>query len=155
MRRYPGFLRAAASEADPKSHFSRRCWLSFERNSAKIREICFALNNVQVKGFDLAPLVNKDLARRIRPASQKFSAASIMRRDLTALCRIVAFQDAQVGFSLGSGILCRFPGRIFLGMHRWDFHCFRNFMSIARNVIFPGKFYNIVQFPKKDSTPYF
>jgi hypothetical protein len=117
VRRYPGFLRAAASEADPKSHFSRRCWLSFERNSVKIREICFALNNVQVKGFDLAPLVNKDLARRIRPASQKFSAASIMRRDLTALCRIAAFQDAQVGFSLFPEFYvdcseCNFPWKI-------------------------------------------
>ena len=57
----------------------------------------------------LAPLVNKDLARRIRPASQKFSAASIMRRDLTALCRIAAFHDAQVGFSLVREFYVDFP----------------------------------------------
>lgn len=97
VRRYPGFLRAATSEADPRNHFSRRCWLSFERNSAKIREICFALNNVQVKGFDLAPLVNKDLTRRIRPANDKFAAEASMRRDLAAVCRIAAFQDGQAG----------------------------------------------------------
>jgi hypothetical protein len=110
-RRYPGFLRAAASEADPRNHFSRRCWLSFERNSAKIREICFALNNVQVKGFDLAPLVNKDLTRRIRPTSEKFCAATIMHRDLTAVCQIAAFQDAQVGLwkAEGEGEVVRNP----------------------------------------------
>ena len=106
-RRYPGFLRAAASDADPKSHFSRRCWLSFERNSAKIREICFALNNVQVKGFDLAPLVNKDLTRRMRPASENFSEEYVMRQDLTAVCRIAAFQDSQAGLwmeEVGEGV---------------------------------------------------
>lgn len=101
-RRYPGFLRAATSEADPKNHFSRRCWLSFERNSAKIREICFALNNVQVKGYDLAPLVNKDLTRRIRPANEKFAATSIMRRDRTALAAIAVFQDEQAGLWRGA-----------------------------------------------------
>jgi hypothetical protein len=94
-RRYPGFLRAAiTADADPRTHFSRRCWLSFERQGAKkIREICFALNNVPVKGFDLAPLVNKDLTRRIRPASDKlFAAEQIVRQDLAAACRIATFQ---------------------------------------------------------------
>lgn len=101
-RRYPGFLRAAASDADPKNHFSRRCWLSFERSSTKIREICFALNNIQVKGFDLAPLVNKDLTRRIRVASEKFASDYIMLKDLAAVRQIAAFQDSQAGLTSGS-----------------------------------------------------
>ena len=63
--KFPGFLRLALSEPDSNNRFVRKCWISFERN-AKIREICFGLNNIKIREHDLKPLVNKDLSKRIR-----------------------------------------------------------------------------------------
>jgi len=63
--KFPGYLRVALSEPDQNNKFTRKCWITFERN-AKIREICFGLNNLKIREHDLKPVVNKDLSKRIR-----------------------------------------------------------------------------------------
>jgi len=63
--KFPGYMRVALSEPDQNNKFTRKCWITFQRN-AKIREICFGLNNMKIREHDLKPVVNKDLSKRIR-----------------------------------------------------------------------------------------
>ncbi|KAG7257174.1 hypothetical protein CRUP_004548, partial [Coryphaenoides rupestris] len=60
--RYPGFLRVALSDPQPER---RRCWVTFDR-SVNIKEICWNLQNIRLKDCELAPVVNRDLSRRVR-----------------------------------------------------------------------------------------
>jgi len=96
VQKYPGFQRLAISEADPKINFSRRCWVSFARN-AKIREICFAMNNVQLKGLELQAVVNKDLSKRTRTVEDILNAEKVLEKDIKIALDIVKFQDAKRG----------------------------------------------------------
>jgi len=96
VNKYPGFLRLAISEADHKNNFNRRAWVTFERN-AKIREICFAINNTQLKGFEIQAVVNKDLSKRIRGVEAKYSADRIIAKDLDIALDILKFQDTKTG----------------------------------------------------------
>ena len=78
VQKFPGFLRLVLSEPDQNNKFTRKCWLTFERN-AKIREICFGLNNVKIREHDLKPVVNKDLSKRIRPVDWPATEPEVMQ----------------------------------------------------------------------------
>ena len=78
VKKFPGFLRLVLSEPDQNNKFTRKCWLTFERN-AKIREICFGLNNLKVREHDLKPVVNKDLSKRIRPVDWPATETEVMQ----------------------------------------------------------------------------
>jgi len=78
VKKFPGFLRLVLSEPDQNNKFTRKCWVSFERN-AKIREICFGLNNVKIREHDLKPVVNKDLSKRIRPVDWPSTEQEVMQ----------------------------------------------------------------------------
>jgi len=96
VEKYPGFQRLAISESDPKNNFSRRCWVSFQRN-AKIREICYAITNTPIKGLEVQAVVNKDLSKRTRALEPLLSAEAVLEKDLKIAMAIVKFQDARQG----------------------------------------------------------
>ena len=112
VSKYPGFLRLAISEADAKIGFSRRCWVSFQRN-AKIREICFALNNVQLKGLELQAVVNKDLSRRTRTTEDKVILQKVLETDFNTALAIIQFQ-------VGSRIFNSFKSLGFLKIFKYN-----------------------------------
>ena len=68
-------------DQDPAKKWARKAWATFER-SAKIKEICFNLNNVRIRGKELEPVVNKDLSKRVRAVPIKFRDQMIARNDI-------------------------------------------------------------------------
>ena len=93
-RKFPGYMRLALSEPDVNNKFVRKCWISFERN-AKIREICFSLNNVKIREHDLKPLVNKDLSKRIRVVDWPSCDSSVIRLSIEKCGDIIRFLDKR------------------------------------------------------------
>ena len=79
VKKYPGFLRLVLSEPDQNNKFTRKCWITFQRD-AKIREICFGLNNVKIRDQDLKPVVNKDLSKRIRTVDWPATEQEVIQR---------------------------------------------------------------------------
>ena len=51
-KKYPGFLRAAIADPQPERRWFRRGWITFGRE-VKIKEICYALNNIRLRDFEL------------------------------------------------------------------------------------------------------
>ena len=87
VQKFPGFIRLVLSEPDQNNKFTRKCWVTFERD-AKIREICFGLNNVKIREHDLKPVVNKDLSKRIRPVDWPATEQEVMQRAV-AKCQLL------------------------------------------------------------------
>ena len=59
----------------------RRGWITFERD-VKIKEICYSLNNIRLRDFELGPIVNRDLSRRIRPVNGITVDRKVVRNDI-------------------------------------------------------------------------
>jgi len=95
-RKFPGYMRLALSEPDVNNKFVRKCWISFERN-AKIREICFGLNNIKIREHDLKPLVNKDLSKRIRVVDWPACDNSVIRLSIKKCGNIIQYLDKRSG----------------------------------------------------------
>uniref|UniRef100_A0AAY5F2X4 Serrate RNA effector molecule homolog n=1 Tax=Electrophorus electricus TaxID=8005 RepID=A0AAY5F2X4_ELEEL len=79
-RRYPGFMRVCLSEPQPERRFFRRCWVTFDRG-VNIKEICWNLQNIRLRDCELAPVVNRDLARRVLRNDIKLAAKLIHAMD--------------------------------------------------------------------------
>jgi hypothetical protein len=106
--RYPGFIRVAIAEpAVTDRRMARRGWATFQRG-AKVREICFSLNGMRLRGWELNPVLNKDLTKRIRAAAESGKSAEgaarvslhdrrVVRSDLALACRLIAGLDKRRG----------------------------------------------------------
>ena len=105
--RYPGFIRVAIAEpAITDRRMARRGWATFTR-SAKVREICFSMVGSRLRGWELAPVINKDLTKRIRAAAAvgypsgsgdvSLHDRRVVRSDLRLASKLVAGLDSRRG----------------------------------------------------------
>ncbi|XP_077990042.1 serrate RNA effector molecule homolog [Glandiceps talaboti] len=95
-KRYPGFLRVALADPQPERRFYRRGWITFDR-SVNIKEICWNLNNIRLRDCELAPVVNRDLTRRVRPVSGITSHRTIVKSDIKTAAKLVQMLDDKHG----------------------------------------------------------
>ncbi|KAM4565407.1 serrate RNA effector molecule homolog [Fundulus diaphanus] len=93
-RRYPGFLRVALSDPQPERRFFRRCWVTFDR-SVNIKETCWNLQNIRLKDCELAPVVNRDLSRRIRTVNGLTHHKPVVRNDIRLSARLIHSLDQR------------------------------------------------------------
>nr|XP_027195841.1 serrate RNA effector molecule homolog isoform X2 [Dermatophagoides pteronyssinus] len=93
-RKFPGFLRLAISEPQMDRRFNRRGWATYER-TVNIREICWNLNNVKIRGTELSPIVNRDLTRRIRSINGISSDKTVVRADIRHAAKLIMKLDQQ------------------------------------------------------------
>lgn len=93
-RRYPGFLRVALSDPQPERRFFRRCWVTFDR-SVNIKETCWNLQNIRLRDCELAPVVNRDLCRRVRSVNGLTHHKPVVRNDIRLSARLVHSLDQR------------------------------------------------------------
>lgn len=93
-RRYPGFLRAAIADPQPERRWFRRGWVTFERD-AKIKEICYNLNNIRLRDCELGPIVNRDLSRRIRTVNGITVDKKVVRNDIKLAAKVITNLDKR------------------------------------------------------------
>ncbi|XP_058239167.1 serrate RNA effector molecule homolog isoform X2 [Hemibagrus wyckioides] len=95
-RRYPGFMRVCLSEPQPERRFFRRCWVTFDRG-VNIKEICWNLQNIRLRDCELAPGVNRDLARRVRNVNGITQHKQILRNDIKLSAKLIHALDEREG----------------------------------------------------------
>ena len=100
-KKFPGYRRICVSAPDPSKKWTMKSWITYER-SAKIREICFNLNNTKIKDKDLDSVVNKDLSKRVRPVSSIYTEQKIARNDVRIAAKIITTLDAKHKLSADS-----------------------------------------------------
>ncbi|XP_030648519.1 serrate RNA effector molecule homolog isoform X2 [Chanos chanos] len=93
-RRYPGFMRVCLSEPQPERRFFRRCWVTFDR-SVNIKEICWNLQNIRLRDCELAPGVNRDLARRVRNVNGITQHKQVLRNDIKLAAKLIHALDER------------------------------------------------------------
>merc|ERR1712008_366583 len=93
-KRYPGFLRAAIADPQPERRWFRRGWITFERD-VKIKEICYSLNNIRLRDFELGPIVNRDLSRRIRTVNGITVDRKVVRNDIKLAAKVITNLDQK------------------------------------------------------------
>ncbi|XP_028322276.1 serrate RNA effector molecule homolog [Gouania willdenowi] len=91
-RRYPGFLRVCLSDPHPERRFFRRCWVTFDR-STNIKEVCWNLQNIRLRDCELAPGVNRDLARRVRNVNGITQHKQVLRNDIKLAAKLIHALD--------------------------------------------------------------
>uniref|UniRef100_UPI00358FDD07 serrate RNA effector molecule homolog isoform X2 n=1 Tax=Myxine glutinosa TaxID=7769 RepID=UPI00358FDD07 len=102
-RQYPGFIRVALSEPQPDGRFYRRAWVTFERN-VNIKEICWSLQNIRLRDCELSPVVNRDLARRVRSASTVTQHRPVVRNDIRLSAKLIQALDQKAQLWTGAQI---------------------------------------------------
>ncbi|KAA8587089.1 hypothetical protein FQN60_000925 [Etheostoma spectabile] len=90
-RRYPGFLRVCLSDPHPER---RRCWVTFDR-SVNIKEVCWNLQNIRLRDCELAPGVNRDLARRVRNVNGLTQHKQVLRNDIKLAAKLIHALDEK------------------------------------------------------------
>ncbi|XP_038132776.1 serrate RNA effector molecule homolog isoform X1 [Cyprinodon tularosa] len=93
-RRFPGFLRVALSDPQPERRFFRRCWVTFDR-SVNIKETCWNLQNIRLRDCELAPVVNRDLSRRVRTVNGLTHHRPVVRNDIRLSARLIHSLDQR------------------------------------------------------------
>uniref|UniRef100_A0A8C9VJS7 Serrate RNA effector molecule homolog (Arabidopsis) n=1 Tax=Scleropages formosus TaxID=113540 RepID=A0A8C9VJS7_SCLFO len=93
-RRYPGFMRVALSDPQPERRFFRRCWVTFDR-SVNIKEVCWNLQNIRLRDCELAPGVNRDLARRVRNVNGITQHRQVLRNDIKLSAKLIHALDER------------------------------------------------------------
>uniref|UniRef100_A0A7N6BE41 Arsenite-resistance protein 2 n=1 Tax=Anabas testudineus TaxID=64144 RepID=A0A7N6BE41_ANATE len=93
-RRYPGFLRVCLSDPHPERRFFRRCWVTFDR-SVNIKEVCWSLQNIRLRDCELAPGVNRDLARRVRNVNGITQHKQVLRNDIKLAAKLIHVLDEK------------------------------------------------------------
>lgn len=93
-RKYPGFLRVALSDPQPERRFLRRCWVTFDR-SVNIKETCWNLQNIRLKDVELAPVVNRDLCRRVRSINGLTHHKPVIRNDIRLSAKLIHALDQK------------------------------------------------------------
>ncbi|XP_003971279.1 serrate RNA effector molecule homolog [Takifugu rubripes] len=93
-RRYPGFLRVCLSDPHPERRFYRRCWVTFDR-AINIKEVCWNLQNIRLRDCELAPVVNRDLARRVRNVNGITQHKQVLRNDIKLAAKLIHALDEK------------------------------------------------------------
>uniref|UniRef100_A0A3Q3X104 Serrate, RNA effector molecule n=1 Tax=Mola mola TaxID=94237 RepID=A0A3Q3X104_MOLML len=93
-RRYPGFLRVCLSDPHPERRFFRRCWVTFDR-SVNIKDVCWNLQNIRLRDCELAPGVNRDLARRVRNINGITQHKQVLRNDIKLAAKLIHTLDEK------------------------------------------------------------
>merc|ERR1711988_579994 len=93
-KRYPGFLRAAIADPQPERRWFRRGWITFERD-VKIKEICYSLNNIRLRDFELGPIVNRDLSRSIRTVNGITVDRKVVRNNIKLAAKVITNLDKK------------------------------------------------------------
>lgn len=95
-KRYEGFLRVAIADAAVERRWFRRGWITFKRD-VNIKEICWNLNNIRLRECELAPIVNRDLSRRVRPVNGITSHKTVCKNDIKLCAKIAHSLDEKSG----------------------------------------------------------
>lgn len=95
-KRYDGFLRVALSDPVIERRFFRRGWITFKRD-VNIKEICWNLNNIRLRDCELAPIVNRDLSRRVRPVNGVTAHKVVCKNDIKICAKIAHSLDEKYG----------------------------------------------------------
>ncbi|KAL7016295.1 hypothetical protein ACKWTF_009992 [Chironomus riparius] len=98
-KRYDGFLRVAIADPVIERRFFRRGWITFKRD-VNIKEICWNLNNIRLRDCELAPIVNRDLSRRVRPVNGITAHKTICKNDIKICAKIAHSLDEKYGLWL-------------------------------------------------------
>ncbi|XP_071493608.1 serrate RNA effector molecule homolog [Diadema antillarum] len=93
-KRYKGFMRVALAEPQPDRNFQRHGWVTFDR-TVNIKEICWNLSSIRLRDCELSPVVNRDLAHRIRAVSGISAHKVIVQADLKLAARLVQLMDSK------------------------------------------------------------
>uniref|UniRef100_A0A9J7X3E4 Serrate RNA effector molecule homolog (Arabidopsis) n=1 Tax=Cyprinus carpio carpio TaxID=630221 RepID=A0A9J7X3E4_CYPCA len=72
--------------------FFRRCWVTFDRG-VNIKEICWNLQNIRLRDCELAPGVNRDLARRVRNVNGITQHKQVLRNDIKLAAKLIHALD--------------------------------------------------------------
>lgn len=95
-KKYEGFMRVAFSQPlEDHNRFIRRCWVTFRRD-VNIKDICWNLNNIRLREIELNPVVNRDLARRVRPISGIAQHKMCAKNDLKNVVRLIQHLDKKM-----------------------------------------------------------
>jgi hypothetical protein len=95
-KRYDGFLRVAIADPAVDRRWFRRGWITFKRD-VNIKEICWNLNNIRLRDCELAPIVNRDLTRRVRPVNGITAHKTICKNDIKICAKIAHSLDEKYG----------------------------------------------------------
>lgn len=95
-KKYEGFLRVAIADPAVERRWFRRGWITFKRD-VNIKEICWNLNNIRLRDCELAPIVNRDLSRRVRPVNGITAHKSVCKNDIKICARIAHSLDEKYG----------------------------------------------------------
>lgn len=95
-KRYDGFLRVAIADPAVERRWFRRGWITFKRE-VNIKEICWNLNNIRLRDCELAPIVNRDLSRRVRPVNGITAHKTICKNDIKLCAKIAHSLDEKSG----------------------------------------------------------
>ncbi|XP_017315659.1 serrate RNA effector molecule homolog isoform X2 [Ictalurus punctatus] len=110
-RRYPGFMRVCLSEPQPERRFFRRCWVTFDRG-VNIKEICWNLQNIRLRDCELAPGVNRDLARRVRNINGITQHKQVLRNDIKLSAKLIhALDDRERLWGHGDAHTAELPAQ--------------------------------------------
>lgn len=93
-KKYDGFLRVAIADPAVERRWFRRGWITFKRD-VNIKEICWNLNNIRLRDCELAPIVNRDLSRRVRPVNGITNHKSVCKNDIKLCARIAHSLDEK------------------------------------------------------------
>lgn len=95
-KRYDGFLRVAIADPAVERRWFRRGWITFKRD-VNIKEICWNLNNIRLRDCELAPIVNRDLSRRVRPVNGITAHKTVCKNDIKLCAKIAHSLDEKSG----------------------------------------------------------
>lgn len=95
-KRHDGFLRVAIADPAVERRWFRRGWITFKRD-VNIKEICWNLNNIRLRDCELAPIVNRDLSRRVRPVNGITAHKTICKNDIKLCAKIAHTLDEKSG----------------------------------------------------------
>lgn len=93
-KKFPGYLRVAIADPQPERRWFRRGWVTFERD-VDIKLIYWHLTNL--RDIELSPIVNRDLARRVRTVSPNTNNRRVIRNDMKLCAKIISNLDKKAG----------------------------------------------------------
>ncbi|XP_035772134.1 serrate RNA effector molecule homolog, partial [Neolamprologus brichardi] len=141
-RRYSGFLRVALSDPQPERRFFRRCWVTFDR-SVNIKETCWNLQNIRLRDCELAPVVNRDLCRRVRSVNGLTHHKPVVRNDIRLSARLVHSLD-QRG-ELWTGQVRTLDDKLLKVLDR---------LLLYLRLVHSVDYYNFCEYPAEDEMPH-
>lgn len=92
-------MRVAIADPVIERRFFRRGWITFKRD-VNIKEICWNLNNIRLRDCELAPIVNRDLSRRVRPVNGITAHKPVCKNDIKICAKIAHSLDEKYGLWL-------------------------------------------------------